>query len=115
VDRLERVFTHLNDSQPLEGLSDIKEDEESRSHIGSASSESVISHSSTNNTLFTLPFQPNQKTEQLLLELQKENMKLHYIKEMHEEKIHDLTQQLLVVETLLDTSFREDSDSEREN
>ncbi|ETO30860.1 hypothetical protein RFI_06260, partial [Reticulomyxa filosa] len=76
--------------------------------FGDNSKSSLVFHQSD-----TLPptLEANAKLDQLVLKLQKENMKLEYMKEMYEEKIHDLTQQLLVVETLLDTND-DASDSE---
>ncbi|ETO20638.1 hypothetical protein RFI_16580, partial [Reticulomyxa filosa] len=92
VDKLERVFSTFNDS-----LSERKENEEDMSpFIGSSSCESVLIHSPSHSISIPV-IQPNDKMEKLALELQKENMKLQYMKEMYEDKIHDLTQVLFVL------------------
>ncbi|ETO04820.1 hypothetical protein RFI_32576 [Reticulomyxa filosa] len=96
VDKLERVFTHLKydtntsltSDQPPSPVSrnetEVKDD--NADLVGTRSTNaSVVIH--PNALSIEIP-----KTDQLIIDLQKENMKLQYLKEMYEEKIHNLTQ-----------------------
>ncbi|ETO33762.1 hypothetical protein RFI_03342, partial [Reticulomyxa filosa] len=97
VDKLERIFTHLKLDTSESRTSDRPPSPSARNEMEMKDDNAdLIGARSTNMSMAIHPSDSLSleipKTDQLIVDLQKENMKLQYMKEMHEEKIHSLTQ-----------------------
>ncbi|ETO14535.1 hypothetical protein RFI_22833 [Reticulomyxa filosa] len=96
VDKLERIFMHLKHDTNTSLTSDQPSSPSAKNETEMKDDNiDLIGARSTNMSVVIHPSSLSleiPKTDQLIIDLQKENMKLQYMKEMYEEKIHSLTQ-----------------------